>query len=610
LEASELGAGALAELSLEELLSIEVTTVGRRVQAISDAPGVVRVITREEIDAYGANTLRDVLLRAAHVNPIPSYLNNSTGLGIRGDTPNVDNHILYLIDGRPMRAAVNGSGHEPILMSFPVSRVERIEIVRGPGSVLYGSTAYTGVINILTRDGGEGVSADLRLAGGSFGTGIADGALTLGVGKLRLSASVYAVHSEGWLQSGYDSDGVFGSGRLYEDRLAGTFSLELEGLTLDVFAGYSRLPTWRVLPIWPRPVIDQRFVWADLGYGRDFLGEKLRLEAHVTTHHSNSDGDVTVPAFAVPIIGGTVPFEATSTSILGEVTLHYAPIETLRFIVGGTADNLRGQEDARPEGPLGEVITAGSIAPFNEIWWSGYAQGEYTPIERLTLIAGLQLNKPRNVDLDVTPRAGLVYRIGHGFGLKALYGRAFRNAYPFERNALATGAVMPNPGLEPEHIDTVDLELSYAARRLQIGLVGFYSRYDYIDLSTGDGPQPFVNFAQDDRRQSAGVELEVRTEPIDDLHLYGAFTYARVLLERATDYDRGPRASGRLGVRYSHSRGFRAGAFYTLYGRPAYDDTYVPPAGQPDIGNLANLLTLHATLDLSELLERESWPGL
>ncbi len=608
----DLGTSELAELSLEELLRIEVTTVGRRLQAIGDAPGVVRVITRDEIDGYGANTLRDVLLRAAHVHPIPSYAHDSIGRGLRADTPPVDNHVLYLVDGRPMRAAINGSGHEAILASFPLSRVERVEIVRGPGSVLYGSTAYTGVINVITRDGGDGVSADLRLAGGSFQTGVADGSIAFGAGDLHLAASVYAAHSGGWLQSGFDYDDVFGSGRSYQDRLAGTFSLEYEGLTVDVFAGYSHVPMWRVLPVWPRPSADQRFVWADVGYGRDFLGDKLRLEAHVTANHGSADGDVAVPAFVAALVGAnTVPFDATTTSVLGEVTVHYAPVEPLRFVVGSTVENLRGQEDARPEGALGDFITVGSIAPFNEVWWSGYAQAEYTPVPALTLIAGLQLNKPRNVDLDLAPRAGLIARLGDDFRLKALYGRAFRNAYPMERDALATGEIEPNPDLDPEHVQTVDLELAYSARRVEVALVGYYSRYDYIDLGTNaDGDGAFVNYAQDDPRQAAGVELEVRAEPIDDLHLYGALTYARVLDEDPILRDLAPRVSGQLGARYAHRRGLRAGAFYTVYGRPALDQVYEPDPGRPDLGDVAHLLSLHATLDLSKLLERATWPGL
>jgi outer membrane receptor protein involved in Fe transport len=614
--ADALDTEALAGLSLEELLTLEVTTVGRRAQRVSDAPGVVSVITREEIDAYGANSLRDVLLRAAHFYPIPNFITGGAALGVRGDTPFAGNHILYLIDGRPIRSGLNGSGHEIVLNTFPVSRIERIEVVRGPGSVLYGSTAYTGVVNIITRKQSDGVSADVRLAGGSFQTGVLDGEVEYGRGDLHLAASVYGTHTRGFLQSGYDSDGIDGSGRLSGDRLGGTLSLEFRGLTVNVFAGATREASWIVLPVWPRPDFTTHYVWADVGYGRDFFGDKLRIEGHVTANHLDGNGTVTAPD--IPGLPETVPGALKSNSLLGELTVHYQPLESLRFIAGATVENIQGHEDARPDGFLGQVVTLGEVGPWNQVWWSGYLQGEYRPIEQLTLVAGVQLNKPEGVDIDFAPRAGLIYRIREGLGMKLLWGRAFRNAYPFERDIEATMTVARNPRLEPEHIQTSDFEIFYSRPRFSMSAVGFYSRYDFIDLGTNDDGEPaFVNHQQDDPRQSVGAELEIRAEPVDHFHVYGSFTYNHILAGGTSARDLAPRVSGQLGARYAHPRGVGVAAFYTLHGQPAL--THVSggsttpggtPTMSPALGGVGNFLSLHATVDLTKLLQRATGPGV
>jgi len=90
-------------------------------------------------------------------------------VAVRGDQTRSDaGHVLILIDGRPVREVIEGGVSSDILESFPVNLLERIEVIKGPGSVLYGSDAYSGVINLITQKA-EGNSWHVRGAGGGAG---------------------------------------------------------------------------------------------------------------------------------------------------------------------------------------------------------------------------------------------------------------------------------------------------------------------------------------------------------------------------------------------------------------------------------------------------------
>ena len=130
-------------LSLEELLNIEVYTPSLVPLPITQAPGVVRVFTKDDIDRGGYQTLLELLSQVPGIQI--SYGRDGDQLiwlrGIQGDS---NSKILLLIDGTKMRSYHDGSF--PIDEYLPLGNVERIEVMNGPGSVLYGSGSFAGVI--------------------------------------------------------------------------------------------------------------------------------------------------------------------------------------------------------------------------------------------------------------------------------------------------------------------------------------------------------------------------------------------------------------------------------------------------------------------------------
>jgi len=147
--AQEAPAGALAELSLEELLGVEVTLATRRVQRLFDVASAVYVITAEDIRRSGATSIPEALRMVPGLHVARSG-SSKWAISARGFTDEFANKLLVLIDGRsvytPLFAGVYWDTQDVLLED-----IERIEVVRGPGAALWGANAVNGIVNIVTR---------------------------------------------------------------------------------------------------------------------------------------------------------------------------------------------------------------------------------------------------------------------------------------------------------------------------------------------------------------------------------------------------------------------------------------------------------------------------
>jgi outer membrane receptor protein involved in Fe transport len=165
-DADSPSAGSLSEFvdfDLRTLLSLEVEGAARRPQARLEAPQAVYVLTRDDIRESGATNLAELLRQVPGVFVVQSSATTFT-VGIRGvnaSTQLINRGMLVLVDGR--QTLERGFGIQPWWsLGVELSDIERVEVVRGPGSVVYGSNALTGVINIVTRSplDAEGVDLD------------------------------------------------------------------------------------------------------------------------------------------------------------------------------------------------------------------------------------------------------------------------------------------------------------------------------------------------------------------------------------------------------------------------------------------------------------------
>ena len=142
----------VTSMDLEKLMDIEVTTASRFSDKLSEAPSIMSVVTSDELQRFGGLTLGEILDRVPGLTQTSQYFTDRSLVAADGDqTKTSGAHILFLINGRPTREVMEGGIISDLLESFPVEILERIEIIRGPGSVLYGSNAFSAVVNLITR---------------------------------------------------------------------------------------------------------------------------------------------------------------------------------------------------------------------------------------------------------------------------------------------------------------------------------------------------------------------------------------------------------------------------------------------------------------------------
>jgi outer membrane receptor for ferrienterochelin and colicin len=150
-----------AEASQAGVYEEEVVSASRLAQSPLDAPNATAIITAQDIRLTGLTNLNDLLRRVAGVE-VNSISPNHAEISIRGLNRRTSNKVMLLLDGRALRQEFLGSSWYDFL-PISLEDVERIEIIRGPASALYGADAFSGIINIITRNPGEGGS---QLAGG------------------------------------------------------------------------------------------------------------------------------------------------------------------------------------------------------------------------------------------------------------------------------------------------------------------------------------------------------------------------------------------------------------------------------------------------------------
>src|SRR5207245_1575913 len=179
----------LTELSLEELMNVEVTSVSKKPERLSDAAASVYVITREDIRRSGYTSIPEILRLAPNLQ-VARVSASTYAISARGFNSTSANKLLVLIDGRTVYTPLF-SGVFWDVQDTMIEDIERIEVISGPGGTLWGSNAVNGVINIITRHSRDTTGALVSLgagteelgAGGRYGAKLVENATLRVYGK-------------------------------------------------------------------------------------------------------------------------------------------------------------------------------------------------------------------------------------------------------------------------------------------------------------------------------------------------------------------------------------------------------------------------------------------
>ncbi len=188
--------GGARETTVDDIFEEQVVTASARSSSETKAPASLTIITEDEIRMSGAATVPEILRRVpgidvAEMNP------SDTNLSIRGFNRRVANKVLVLVDGRSVYQDFLGTTLWPLL-DVAVQDIARIEVIRGPGSALYGANAFAGVVNIITKIGDDVAGARAFLQAGDHGTfqgGVSTGGRN---GKLQYRTTVAYDRADKW----------------------------------------------------------------------------------------------------------------------------------------------------------------------------------------------------------------------------------------------------------------------------------------------------------------------------------------------------------------------------------------------------------------------------
>lgn len=571
--ASMLGSTTASAEDLDELASSfggeDVVSIATgRQQPIRKAPAVATVITAADIKSIGARDLNEVLeaVPGLHVSVQTTY--NPIFI-VRGLYADANQRVLMLVNGVPLKSFFDG-GLSQVWGGMPVEAISRVEVIRGPGSAVYGADAFAGVINIITKTRDDVAGTEAGLRAGSY-----------------QSKQAWAIHGGEWR----DWEGVValeaqttdGHGRSIDrdaqstfDRLLGTSaSYAPGGVNVGVKALDARVDLsddrWRL-----RAGYQGRRDWGtgagvaealdpngsgksdrvnlDLNYAFTGLNPDWDVSSQLSYLYIGNETDLVLfPPGADFSLAGGGPFPA---GVIGrpDVFERHTRFNISAFYTGfadhsvrlgagyhyGDMYKIREEKNLRlhpvtlvPVPLPGGVTDVSATDPFiketsRRITYL-FAQDEWSLAPDWVFTGGVRYDDYSDFGATVNPRLALVWNADHDLTAKLLYGRAFRAPSFAEEFNVNNPVRLGNPNLDPEKIDTVELALDYQpTSNLRANINLFYYEMRDIIRFIPDPPPASSSTAQNAGEQDGhGLEGEIKWEINRQTQLVGNYAYQR-----------------------------------------------------------------------------------
>lgn len=572
---------------------------------LKDVPASVSVLTQEDIRRSPANTVGDLLQDIPGVEVFDQSLAGAKRIMMRGES---GSRVLILIDGQKISEQKSMDG---AALLIGADRIERIEVIKGPASVLYGSEAIGGVVNIITKKGGdrplqgestltydsstEGVSSYLSLFGSTKGFNYRLSGTWTDHGDRHtaddtLEDSAFMNRDLSAFLS-YDWDKVTVGGG-YESYWSNINSVTPEGTVDDTLTFFDL-----DVPVWERDKVNAFVEARDV---TDFLA-RVRLDGfHQYSRKlmlNNMDLHIVMgPGMAMDrTMRQTTENKQNTTGFTLQTDWtphedHYliAGVETLYDSLDATTDNTTTVDSPMPPPSGTHTVTTTNYeydatmqttAVFLQDEWALPADFALTLGARQTWVTS-ELEDTNNPDLDEKDTtdsqpvfsAGLTYGGFQDLALRAQFSQGYKapNLQQLYIGTVHGGSqpTYPNPDLSPETSNNYEVGARYSDGALMVDVAAFLSdAEDYITTTSVTGGQQFSNV---DEAETYGVELET-SYSLAAWHLtpyaQGTWMKREFTSGGSSTFKTGhPEFSGRLGVRYDRD--------FTERGLRLYGDVY------------------------------------
>jgi vitamin B12 transporter len=465
-----------------------VVTATRSPMAEGSTPSSVTVVTGEQLRSQGITTLTDALRQVPGLAVVQtgSY-GGATSLFIRGGE---SKYAKILVDGVP----VNDAGGAYDLSTLSTDNLDRIEIVRGPVSVLYGSDAMAGVVQLFTRRGSGAPHGEVSARGGGFGSRDVDGSVRGAGEHLSYSLGAAQHRTDGFqpFNSGY-RQGV-GSAQL--GAVAGAADATLSARFADRVLHFPTNGSGQVVDSNAVRRDDRVDVGLDAGYR---LGARAALRMTLASHdvHGVTDDQPDSPADD----GYAYTTAERSRRRSGDVRLDLDLPASARLTLGAQVE--RKWQESNTHSNFGDDVPA----PARRRSTGGYTQLLLEPHSGSTLALGGRFEHNEQFGDFWTYRAAASAQLARSTRVHASVGTAFREPTFLETEG--SGFVIGNHELNPEHALSVDagIEQTFGHWGSLAATYFANSFRDMIDYEYSDSKPNYFNVA---RTRAAGAELEAR----------------------------------------------------------------------------------------------------
>jgi outer membrane receptor protein involved in Fe transport len=531
-------------------------------QLLRKAPSVATVITAEDIANMGARTVDEALESVPGLHVSRATMNYGANYSIRGILTESNPHVLLMVNGIPWTSAYQGNRSD-MPFTLPVENVSRIEIIRGPGSAMYGADAFAGTINVITKTADEIGGTSFAVRAGSFNSW--DSWIQHGgrIGDLEIA---------GYLKFG-STDGerriVRADAQTSIDALvpfpAASLAPSSVNLGYDDFSAQLDLALGRLR--W-RNSFNQR----DNAGGGIGIAGALDPTGRYRTSRFNSDlswndanltpdlgislqasfmnlaNEITTPAHLFPS-GANFGAGVFVNGVLGDpdkwenqlrvsASALYTGIADHRLRFGLGHDEMDIYKTRETKNFVMTVVGGNPV--FVPVAWDSasganlflsphkrhieyiYAQDEWSLARQWTLTTGLRYDDYSDFGATTNPRIALVWEAREDLTAKLIYGSAFRAPSFVEQYATSNPVALGNSNLSPESITTFEASLTWqATERLHTTLSLFHHEIKDIIALSG------TTYQNTGKQRGNGGEFEMSWDASSNLRLSGNYAYQR-----------------------------------------------------------------------------------
>lgn len=600
-EGDTLSVSELWDLSIDDLLEVKVSVATKHEEQIALAPASISVYQAGNINALGYYTLKELADFTTGYSSFSIF--GETNLETRGqksDSWNVSKHLL-LVDGIPVSHARANS--IPLEYQFPLFFADRIEFMKGPGSALYGNSAFYGAININSHSLPQnGFSSDFRFSYGTVGE------------EQRLAGNAIMKRKSGQLKlhfthykRGFSGDGLgLPSSNAHFDNANSSFlyltyrfdQSVLKGLELGSFymSRNSHGGEFWGAPASPNNWLQWEYLIPFIKY-QNKLSPNLSLQSYIKFNASTEKALTSSSRSNRIFKPGSIPasgYDITTTNVEYMVEFNYKVNEKSNLIAGINYDTKKELGDPvsfrstvqAPEDTSFTIpydyrydIHYGTIRTHVASVYAQY-QKEFSLLHGLLLTLGARydhgFNEVGNFN-QISPRIGLVQRVTPSVSVKALYGTALLvpgvKEYGFNANTLdsirangGTGNVNDIPDMQAETFMTFEGGISIQHQKLSIEMTAFYNEtnnalefvlYDFVNEEGED--RRFSYFRNSNEQIKAqGFETELHYLPNKNLRIICSHAFAHAKLNDTIDFTYVPTHKTNAAISYSLSGNYKA----------------------------------------------------